>query len=199
MSASPAPIANDAPTVDQRIAAIDIGSNSIRQIVADVSPTGRIRVVDEMKAMPRLGSGLERTGALLGSAIESGVAAVQRMVALARTLNAERIEIVATSAVRDASNALDFTSRILRETGLPVRVLSGEEEALLCHRSALAHFELGAGRSLVMDIGGGPLPIALAQDRPLARPPALPHGGPALGRRARPAPRRGERRGEVRR
>ena len=176
MSASPAPIANDAPTVDQRIAAIDIGSNSIRQIVADVSPTGRIRVVDEMKAMPRLGSGLERTGALLGSAIESGVAAVQRMVALARTLNAERIEIVATSAVRDASNALDFTSRILRETGLPVRVLSGEEEALLCHRSALAHFELGAGRSLVMDIGGGSLELVLAKDGLIERLASLPYG-----------------------
>ena len=49
-------------STDIRIAAIDIGSNSVRQIVADVSPTGQIRVVDEMKAMPRLGEGLEATG-----------------------------------------------------------------------------------------------------------------------------------------
>jgi exopolyphosphatase / guanosine-5'-triphosphate,3'-diphosphate pyrophosphatase len=166
----------DAPAADQRIAAIDIGSNSVRQIVADVSPQGRIRVVDEMKAMPRLGSGLESTGALLAPAIDSGVAAVQRMVALARTLNAERIEIVATSAVRDAANALEFTGRILRETGVPVRVLSGEEEALLCFRSALAHFELGAGRALVMDIGGGSLELVLAKDGLIERLASLPFG-----------------------
>lgn len=167
---------NDAPTTDQRIAAIDIGSNSIRQIVADVSPTGQIRVVDEMKAMPRLGEGLEATGALSGTAIEAGVSAVHRMVALARTLSAERIEIVATSAVRDASNASDFTTRIHANTGVPVRVLSGEEEALLCFRSALAHFELGAGRSLVMDIGGGSLELVLAKDGLIERLASLPFG-----------------------
>ena len=166
----------DLPTGDQRIAAIDIGSNSIRQIVADVSPTGRIRVVDEMKAMPRLGEGLEATGGLSRAAIDSGTAAVQRMAVLARKLGAERIEIVATSAVRDASNALEFTGRVLADTGIPVRVLSGEEEALLCFRSALAHFELGAGRSLVMDIGGGSLELVLAKDGLIERLASLPFG-----------------------
>jgi exopolyphosphatase / guanosine-5'-triphosphate,3'-diphosphate pyrophosphatase len=98
------------------------------------------------------------------------------MVGLARTLSAERIEIVATSAVRDASNASDFTSQILADTGVPVRVLSGEEEALLCFRSALAHFELGAGRSLVMDIGGGSLELVLAKDGLIERLASLPFG-----------------------
>jgi exopolyphosphatase/guanosine-5'-triphosphate,3'-diphosphate pyrophosphatase len=167
---------SDAPTADQRIAAIDIGSNSVRQIVADVSPTGQIRVVDEMKAMPRLGEGIEATGALQRAAIDTGTAAVHRMVTLARTLGAERIEIVATSAVRDASNALDFTGRVLADTGIPVRVLSGEEEALLSFRSALAHFELGAGRSLVMDIGGGSLELVLAKDGLIERLTSLPYG-----------------------
>ncbi len=160
----------------QRIAAIDIGSNSIRQIVADVSPTGQIRSVDEMKAMPRLGEGLEATGALGRTAVDTGVAAVQRMVALAKRLDAQRIEIVATSAVRDASNGADFTGRILEETGIAVRVLGGEEEALLCFRSALAHFELGSGRSLVMDIGGGSLELVLAKDGLIERVASLPFG-----------------------
>ncbi len=160
----------------QRIAAIDIGSNSIRQIVADVSASGQIRSVDEMKAMPRLGEGLEATGALGRTAMDTGVAAVQRMVALAKRLDAERIEIVATSAVRDASNGADFTGRILEETGVAVRVLSGEEESLLCFRSALAHFELGSGRSLVMDIGGGSLELVLAKDGLIERVASLPFG-----------------------
>jgi exopolyphosphatase/guanosine-5'-triphosphate,3'-diphosphate pyrophosphatase len=167
----------------QRIAAIDIGSNSIRQIVADVSPTGQIRVVDEMKAMPRLGEGLEATGALSSAAIDIGVSSVTRMVTLARKLSAERIEIVATSAVRDASNSVDFTSRVLENTGIPVRVLTGEEEALLCFRSALGHFELGAGRSLVMDIGGGSLELVLAKDGLIERVASLPFGAVRLTER----------------
>lgn len=173
----------DVPSPVQRIAAIDIGSNSIRQIVADVSATGSIRIVDEMKSMPRLGEGIEETGALGRAAIDTGVTSVQRMVVLARKLGAERIEIVATSAVRDASNATDFTGRILEDTGIAVRVLSGEEEALLCFRSALAHFELGAGRSVVMDIGGGSLELVLAKDGLIERVASLPYGAVRLTER----------------
>ena len=157
-----APLTN--ASTDIRIAAIDIGSNSVRQIVADVSPSGQIRVVDEMKAMPRLGEGLEATGALSPTAIDAAVTAVQRMVTLADQLGAIRIEIVATSAVRDAANSTDFTGQVLTRTGRRVRILSGEEEALLCYRSALAHFDLGAGRTVVMDIGGGSLELVLAKD-----------------------------------
>ncbi len=165
---------------DVRIAAIDIGSNSVRQIIADVSPTGQIRVVDEMKAMPRLGEGLETTNALSETAIEAALAAVQRMVTLARQLGAERIEIVATSAVRDAVNGGAFTAQLAATTGEAVRILSGEEEAILCYRSALAHFELGAGRTVVMDIGGGSLELVLAKDGLIERLASLPYGAVRL-------------------
>ncbi|MEQ1693078.1 MAG: Ppx/GppA phosphatase family protein [Gemmatimonas sp.] len=172
-----------ASTGDQRIAAIDIGSNSIRQIVADVSPTGQIRVVDEMKAMPRLGEGLDRTGALGQTALDAALASLQRMVMLSRQLGAARIEIVATSAVRDATNGLEFTARAQTLTGVDIRVLSGEQEALLCYRSALAHFDLGAGRALVMDIGGGSLEIVLAKDGLIERVASLPFGAVRLTER----------------
>ncbi len=170
-------------SADVRIAAIDIGSNSIRQIVADVSPTGQIRVVDEMKAMPRLGEGLEATGALAPTAIDAAVTAVQRMVTLAGQLGAARIEVVATSAVRDAANAAEFTDRVQALTGQAVRILSGEEEALLCFRSALAHFELGSGRTVVMDIGGGSLELVLAKDGLIERVASLPFGAVRLTER----------------
>ncbi len=170
-------------STDIRIAAIDIGSNSVRQIVADVSPTGQIRVVDEMKAMPRLGRGLDASGALSPTAIEAAVTAVQRMVTLARQLGAARIEIVATSAVRDATNAAEFTGQVETVTGRQVRILSGEEEALLGFRSALAHFELGAGRTVVMDIGGGSLELVLAKDGLIERMASLPFGAVRLTER----------------
>jgi len=161
---------------DVRIAAIDIGSNSIRQIVTDVAPTGGIRVLDEMKAAPRLGAGLEETGELSDSAMRAAVEALQRMSTLARQLGARRVEAVATSAVRDAANGAEFLRLARDEAGLDVQVLDGEEEARLSFRSALAHFDLGVGRAVVMDIGGGSLELALSADGLIERLISLPFG-----------------------
>jgi len=161
---------------DRRIAAIDIGSNSIRQIVADVFPDGEIRIIDEMKAAPRLGAGLTATGQLDERHMDEAVEALSRMATLARQQGAKRIEVVATSAVRDAANGQTFLTRVRKETGLKPRVLVGEEEARLAFRSALAHFELGSGRSVVMDIGGGSLELALAAEGLVERLITFPFG-----------------------
>ncbi|MGI8496699.1 MAG: HD domain-containing protein [Gemmatimonadaceae bacterium] len=187
----PGPILADAPGASngagggddavQRVAAIDIGSNSIRQIVADVSPGGAIRVVDEMKAAPRLGAHLGDQGALASDGIERAIEAVVRMSTLARQLGAIRVEAVATSAVRDASNADEFLQRVRTASGLQVRVLSGDEEAMLGLRSALAHFDLGAGRCAVVDIGGGSLELALSAGGLVERLVSLPFGAIRLG------------------
>ena len=166
-----------------RVAAIDIGSNSIRQIVADVSPDGTITVVDEMKAAPRLGADLDATGVLGANAIERAVASIVRMSTLARQLGAQRIEAVATSAVRDAENGKVFVSRVRQETGVKVRVLTGADEARLSFRSALAHFDLAAGRWVIMDIGGGSLELALSADGVLDGLTSVPLGALRLTER----------------
>ncbi|MGA9836019.1 MAG: Ppx/GppA phosphatase family protein, partial [Gemmatimonadaceae bacterium] len=167
----------------QRIAAIDIGSNSIRQILADVWPDGRIQIVDELKAAPRLGSGLAAHARLDDGAIARALDALRRMTMLARQQRANRIEVVATSAVREASNGDAFVAEVRRATGLRVRVLSGEQEARLAFRSALAHFELGAGRVVVMDIGGGSLELALSSDGVVEHLASLPLGALRLTER----------------
>jgi exopolyphosphatase/guanosine-5'-triphosphate,3'-diphosphate pyrophosphatase len=161
---------------DVRISAIDIGSNSIRQTIADVSPTGVIRVVDEMKASPRLGAGLYETGSLSEIAIQNALTTLSRMAALANQLGVARTEVVATSAVRDAGNGDQFLKLVRAETGLTVRVLRGDDEARLAFRSALAHFDLGVGRAVVMDIGGGSLELALSAEGLVERLISLPLG-----------------------
>ncbi|HLF22707.1 MAG TPA: Ppx/GppA phosphatase family protein, partial [Burkholderiales bacterium] len=160
----------------QRVAAIDIGSNSIRQVVADVSADGAIRVVDEMKSAPRLGAGLATNGELHPAAMERAVEALTRMSTLARQLGASRIDAVATSAVREARNARDFVDLARKQANLSVRVLSGSEEARLCFLSALAHFEIGNGKAVVMDIGGGSLELALSADGVVEHLQSLPLG-----------------------
>jgi exopolyphosphatase/guanosine-5'-triphosphate,3'-diphosphate pyrophosphatase len=160
----------------RRFAAIDVGSNSIRQIIADVRPDGTIDVVDEMKAHPRLGRGMETTNALSTESMELAVEALSRMATLAKQQGAERVEAVATSAVRDAENAEFFLARVKQATGLKLRVLNGEDEARLSFLSALAHFDLGSGRSVIMDIGGGSLEIALAAEGIVDQLASLPLG-----------------------
>ena len=167
----------------RRIAAIDIGSNSVRQIVADVTPDGGITVVDEMKAAPRLGADLDVTGVLGTTAMERAAQAVGRMATLARQLGATRIEAVATSAVRDASNGQQFVARVRQEAGLELRIIDGAGEARLSWLSALAHFDVGRGRTVVMDIGGGSLELALAADGVLDDLVSLPFGALRLTER----------------
>jgi exopolyphosphatase/guanosine-5'-triphosphate,3'-diphosphate pyrophosphatase len=167
----------------RRIAAIDIGSNSIRQIVADVTTDGAITVVDEMKEAPRLGADLEGTGLLGTQAMQRAAEAIARMATLARQLGATRVEAVATSAVRDAGNAEQFVARVRQEAGLAIRVIDGEDEARLSYLSALAHFDLGVGRTVVMDIGGGSLELALAADGVLDDLVSFPFGALRLTER----------------
>lgn len=174
-----------APNEDgwQRIAAIDIGSNSIRQIIADVGPHGAIRIVDDMKAAPRLAAGLGKKGLLSTEAMTTATDALARMAELARQLGARRIEAVATSAVREAANGQAFLTQVRRQAGVKVRVLAGEEEARLAYRSALAHFELGKGRAVIVDIGGGSVELALAAEGLVDRLITLPFGAVRLTER----------------
>jgi exopolyphosphatase / guanosine-5'-triphosphate,3'-diphosphate pyrophosphatase len=164
------------PASPVRISAIDIGSNSIRQIIAEVSQTGSIRVIDELKASPRLGAGIERTRQMSEVAMQNALVALTRMAALARQLGAKRTEVVATSAVRAAGNAQRFLDLVREETGLRIKVVKGEDEAALSFRSALAHFDLGVGRAAILDIGGGSLELALSADGLVERLLSLPLG-----------------------
>ncbi len=164
-----------APRV-RRIAAIDIGSNSIRAIVADVSATGQIRTVDEMKAAPRLSTGVDETGNLAVESALAAIEALQRMATLAEQLGAERIECVATSAVRDAANGAAFVRQVKKSTGLTVKVISGRDEARLSYRSAQAYFDMGHGRMVTCDIGGGSVELALSADGLVERLLSMPYG-----------------------
>ena len=168
---------------DVRISAIDIGSNSIRQIIADVSSSGAIRVVDEMKAAPRLGAGIHETGELSREAGDAAIEALGRMEALAKQLGARRTRVVATSAVREATNGAEWLAKVKLETGLDVAVLDGDDEARLSFRSAQAHFDLGTGRAAVIDIGGGSLELAFSADGLVERLISLPFGAIRLTER----------------
>lgn len=138
-----------------RIAAIDIGTNSIHMIIARIHPRGRYEIVDSSKEMVRLGRGGLTEGLLQQDAQDRAIAALHRMHKLAKVKGAEETVAVATSAVREASNGGEFLARVMDEVGLRVQVIQGQEEARLIYLAVREAVDMSPGPALVIDIGGG--------------------------------------------
>ena len=145
-----------------RIAALDIGTNSIRCIIAEVATEGTFRILDDEKATVRLGERLAMTGVISGEASKRAIEAIQRFQKLLTGLNVEAVEAVATSAVRTASNGKELVATLAKELGYEIMVISGEEEAELTASSALANFDMYGKRYAMVDIGGGSVEIVTA-------------------------------------
>jgi exopolyphosphatase / guanosine-5'-triphosphate,3'-diphosphate pyrophosphatase len=145
-----------------RLAAIDIGTNSIRCIVVEADQQGRFLVLDDEKATVRLGEQLSNTGAISPAAFTRAVEAVSRIRKLIDGLKVTEVEAVATSAVRSAVNGPELVQVLNRELGREILVISGEEEAELAAISALHNFEMNGKRYAMIDIGGGSVEIVTA-------------------------------------
>ena len=141
-----------------RAAVIGIGSNSVRSLLVDVAGTGFKRLRRDREGT-RLFAGLDEAGNLNRESMEKTVAAVRRMASDAAQLGAEKLAIFATSAARDAANGAEFMATVERETGIPLRIISGEEEAELSFLGASAAVK--AERCGMIDIGGGSTEIAI--------------------------------------
>jgi len=154
-----------------RLAAIDIGTNSVHMIVVQVRPDLSFEVVDREKEMVRLGAGGLDGRALTPSAMTAALQALSKFRRLADSHKVDEVIAAATSATREAENGGDFLATIHRETGIDVRVISGREEARLIHLAAGYGVDLGGKRGVVIDIGGGSVEITLgpARDAELAR------------------------------
>ncbi|MFZ5650573.1 MAG: Ppx/GppA family phosphatase [Bacillota bacterium] len=136
------------------MAVIDIGTNSTRLLVADVSVSGRVDPVYTELKTTRLGHGIEG-GVLLPGAVSRTVGAVAEMKEKAAGMSASVIVAAATSAVRDAANRDWFVEDVLRQTGVSVRVLDGQEEACMSYLGVTAEFGDNLASTVVVDIGGG--------------------------------------------
>jgi exopolyphosphatase / guanosine-5'-triphosphate,3'-diphosphate pyrophosphatase len=152
-----------------RVAAVDCGTNSIRLLIADVDPAGESLVdVDRRLEIVRLGQGVDETGRFTPEALERTLAACRRYAQLIRSLGAQRVRFVATSATRDAANREEFFTGVSRILGVQPEVITGDEEAALSYTGATR--ELGdrddiAAPYLVVDIGGGSTEFVLGDGK----------------------------------
>ena len=142
-----------------RLAAIDIGTNSLHMIVVRVRPDFSFEVIDREKEMVRLGAGGLDGRSLTPEAMHTALQVLSKFQRLAESHGVEEIVAVATSAVREADNGGEFLRGIRQETGIRARVISGTEEARLIHLAAAYGVGSPGEVLVVVDIGGGSVEI----------------------------------------
>jgi exopolyphosphatase/guanosine-5'-triphosphate,3'-diphosphate pyrophosphatase len=150
----------------KRVAVIDIGTNSTRLMVADVRG-GRVSQVERRSNVTRLGRGVDLSGRLSAEAIEDTCTTIGGYINAILELGVERVDAIATSAVRDAANGGAFIAELRERFALGARVLDGEEEARLTYLGATSE-HVPRVPTLVVDIGGGSTELIVGSGEEIA-------------------------------
>lgn len=144
-------------------AALDLGSNSFHMIVVRSDGTG-LQTVDSVKHMVRLGEGLDEDGHLSADSMTRGLEALAQMAQILRHIPREHVRAVATNTLRIAENGADFLRAGEAALGVPIEIISGEEEARLIYLGITAHNHF-KDHNLVIDVGGGSTEIIVGDNR----------------------------------
>jgi exopolyphosphatase/guanosine-5'-triphosphate,3'-diphosphate pyrophosphatase len=156
-----------------KLGVLDIGTNSIHLVLAEIGPDFSYKVLDRFKDMTRLGDGSFKTHRLSEPAMARGLEVIRTLTTLARNKGYEKIVAVATSAVREATNGGEFIEEVARQTGLTVRVISGQEEARLIYLGVRHSMDLGEGATLVVDVGGGSVELIVGKRHAMVQSQSL--------------------------
>ncbi len=162
-----------------RYAAVDIGSNSVRMMAADVSH-GETRILVEDRQVTRLGESVFRSGRVSKEALDFLCGTLARMAAAYSRLEIVGTRAVATSAVRDAGNQDEFLQRTSSALGTKVEIISGPEEARLIHLGVEARWPRPKERTLIVDVGGGSAELIITQNGQLIDAVSKPLGAVRL-------------------
>ncbi|MBT8484838.1 MAG: Ppx/GppA family phosphatase [Phycisphaerales bacterium] len=165
---------------ERRVATVDVGTNSIRLLVAQLAPRGGYRLLDDEKIVARLGSGMTRSRRLDPARMQHAAQTIATLRDIAAGYDVEQIRAVATCAVREATNRDEFVNLVERVSGLRLEVISGEEEARLAFLSVRAAFDLQGQEVAVVDVGGGSTEVVLAAGGMIERIDSLPLGAVRL-------------------
>lgn len=157
-----------------RIAGIDIGTNTVLLLVADVARDGTLRVVEHQQRVPRLGRDVDERQIIHTSAFDRIAWILNEYKNLAQQLGTDRLVAGATAAVRDAVNRNEFISYLKQTTGIAVEIISGEDEASLTYHGAVSGRPGKAAPAVVIDIGGGSTEVSFPRPTDLKPEPIPP-------------------------
>lgn len=159
-----------------RIAAIDIGTNSVHMVIASANDASGFEIVDREREVVQVGRGSFASGRLSPESIQTTVDALQRFVQLARRHRVDDILCTATAAVREARNGYDFLAAARRRCGIEPRVIPASEEGRLIFLGLKSALNLPDGPILVVDIGGGSMQLAIGNQGRLLKVTSAPLG-----------------------
>ncbi len=180
---TPARMRTDGPPKTVRAAAIDVGTNSLRLVVAEVQPDGSHRILDDEKVVTRLGRGMARQNCLSDEPMERTAEAIAHLKTIAEGYGVECLQAIATCAVREATNGDDFVAMVRARAGIDLRVIDAEQEAKLAHRSVRHGFDLRDINAAVADIGGGSTEVVLSRGPVIEQVYPIPIGAVRLTER----------------
>jgi len=167
----------------RRSAFIDVGTNTILCLIADIRDTGRFRVLDDLAEIARLGQGVDQSGIIGAGGERRAIEILARYRDRCNDLGVEEIIAVGTSALRDAKNSDEVRRRIRDELGIKIRVISGAEEAGYSFLAVQRGLSLLGHELLVIDIGGGSTEFILGNDRGVSRAVSIDVGSVRLTER----------------
>jgi len=159
----------------ERVASIDIGTNTILLLVAEVEPGG-LRPLLEQETIVRLGEGVHQNGVLLEEAMERGIQTLSQYLKECEEMGVHRIFAAGTSALREAKNARDFLKRAEEKLNLAIEIISGEEEAQLSFLAVARDLGDHKKSILVVDVGGGSTEFVLGKGNQISHWVSLPVG-----------------------
>src|SRR4051812_14174888 len=160
-------------------AAVDVGSNSVRLKIAKLN-RGRLETVHEDREVTRLGESVFGGGLLEPKAIAQTVKVLSRFHRAVTSSGADRVRVVATSAVRDARNSASFMEWVKSATGWRAEIISGIEEGRLIHLGVLSNTRITRWPLLLMDLGGGSCELTVSVDGQIRSMVSLPLGAVRL-------------------
>jgi exopolyphosphatase / guanosine-5'-triphosphate,3'-diphosphate pyrophosphatase len=146
-----------------RIASIDIGTNTILMLIADISDNGSLTVLSDEQRIARVGKGVDKTGAIAWEAFSRSETILEEYLDKARSMNVDVIRATGTSALRDAHNRDDYLGYMLQRLHLEIEILDGPEEALWTYGGAISGFSERKGHFAVLDIGGGSTELTIGE------------------------------------
>jgi exopolyphosphatase/guanosine-5'-triphosphate,3'-diphosphate pyrophosphatase len=161
------------------LAAVDIGSNSVRLKIAKLSRS-RLQTLHEDREVTRLGESVFRDGSLAPEAIANTVKVLERFRRACTKYRVDQVRVIATSATRDAKNSREFADWVQHATGWKVEVISGLEEGRLIHLGVISNSRFSAKRVLFFDLGGGSCEVTLTEDGHIHNVFSLPLGAVRL-------------------
>jgi len=147
-----------------KLASIDVGTNSVKLLVADVENQQISNILAERVEITRLGKGVDKTGELLQEAMDGTLRVIEDFKRDAESLEAREIIAVATSAMREARNRDAFIQKVMDRTGIKLQVISGDEEAELSFAGVCSDPLLRSKRLIIADVGGGSSEFIVGQD-----------------------------------